>query len=266
MCESQSYLPRPIETDDPSTCEEHPRKHNETESSFLIRDILHALLVPIVELFDRAFSLAVASTHPTRIEDLEHAFSGQGRSAFLWLQCFLASQRERDWCYTNGCPICVAEHSLDSEFSVRMLYAACLLSDVHYPFTLDGPKLPSFRFFLEPLERVLSRDPLYGEGFFERMQPKAVATRNGIEELIHQCVELDMILSQPPSACVSGCQGSSAGNSGRSSLVLGRVGSSISSESGMKVKRGAVARRQMGLQLGEEQWMEQMLRRCWDQL
>jgi hypothetical protein len=34
----------------------------------------------------------------------------------------------------------------------------------------------------------------------------------------------------------------------------------------LKVKRGKMARRQMTLQIEEEKWMDEMLKRCWDQL
>lgn len=221
----------------------------------LVRDILHALLVPVVELFDKAVALAMDTTSATNVEDLEYAFAGQGRSAFLWLQCFLAADAERDWCYTTGCPGCVIEHSLDSEFCVRMLYAACLLSDVHYPFTLDGPKLPSFSFFLGSLENALAKDALYGEDFFERMQAKAAATRNGIEELIHQCIELELSLSQSQTAVSS----PELENS-----MLQPLSPATSNGSGrVRVQRGYVARRQKSLQLEEEQWMTEMLKKCW---
>ena len=247
-----------------SLCDEHTPAHLENASRWLIvRDVLHALLVPVVELFDKASTLAASATHASKVEDLEYAFNGQARSAFLWLQCFLANEREREWCYTRGCPACVAEHSLDSEFSVRILLAACLLSDVHYPFTLEGPTLPSFMFFVDSLKRALAEDPLYGSTFFERTQPKAAATRDGIEDLILQYVELDVALSQPSSP--SGP--SSSASSAQASPVLGALGTNPSAGgAGVKLKRSKMARRQMKLQIEEEQWMSEMLKRCWDQL
>lgn len=151
----------------------------------------------------------------------------------------------------------MVDHSLDSEFSIRLLFAACLLSDVHYPFTLEGPTLPSFRFFLDELENVLEKDELYGADFFERMQPKAIATRNGIEELIYQCIELDNLLSQPTSPVDLATPATSL----PPSPVLGAAGGK-----GMKVKRSKLAKRQMKLEVEEEAWMEEMLKRCWDQL
>ena len=181
----------------------------------------------------------------------------------MWLQCFLSSEKERDWCYTRGCPACVVDRSLDSEFSIRLLHAACLLSDVHYPFTLEGPTLPSFMFFLDSLERALADDPLWGKDFFEISQPKAVTTRNGIEDLIHQCIELDVHLSQPSSTS----DPSSPASSVPASPVLAPLGSDPATPgAGLKVKRSKMARQQMKLQVEEEQWMEDMLKQCWDQL
>ncbi len=244
-----------------SLCDAHTPAYLEDLSRWLlVRDVLHALLVPVVELFDKAVSLAAIVTHACKVEDLEYAFTGQARSAFLWLQCFLSSEKERKWCYTRGCPACVVDHSLDSEFSVRLLYTACLLSDVHYPFTIDGPTLPSFMFFLESLKRALAEDTLYGPGFFEMTQPKAVATRNGIEELIHQCLELDHVLSRASSPSSP----SSPLSSAPASPSLAPTGAAPSS--GLKVKRSKIARRQLKLQVEEEQWMDEMLKRCWDQL
>ncbi|KAK3670296.1 hypothetical protein LTR78_009850 [Recurvomyces mirabilis] len=236
-------------------CEQHTTDHlEELDRWLIVRDVLHALLVPVVELFDKAVTVASQATHATKLEDLEYAFSGSARSAFVWLQCFLSAEKEQDWCYTRGCPACVVEHSLDSEFSIRLLYAACLLSDVHYPFTLEGPTLPSFMFFLDSLARALEQDPLWRDNFYELMQPKAIMTRDGIEELIHQCLELDCILISQAS---SPSDPSSPEASVSSSPVLGPVGGAP----GMKVKRSKMARRQMKLKVEEEAWMEEMLRK-----
>lgn len=244
-----------------SLCDEHTPAHLENlDRWLLVRDVLHALLVPVVELFDKAVSLALLTTHAARVEDLEFAYHDEARSAFLWLQCFLSSEKEREWCYTRGCPCCVIEHSLDSEFSVRLLYTACLLSDVHYPFTIEGPTLPSFIFFLDSLRLALDSDPLYGPGFYERTQPKAIATRNGIEDLIYQCIELDALVGRTSSPS----NPSSPMTSAPASPSLAPIGATPSS--GLKVKRSKIARKQMKLQVEEEQWMDEMLRRCWDQL
>ena len=229
----------------------------------MVRDVLHALLVPVVELFDKASSLAASATCATKAEHLEYAFSGPARSAFTWLQCFLAGGKEREWCYTRGCPVCVADHSLYSEFSIRLLFAACLLSDVHYPFTLEGPTLPSFTFFLDSLERALAGDPLYGKDFFDLTQPKAIATRNGIEDLIYQCIELDVIFSRPSSQ--SGA--SSSTSSGQAVPVPGQMCSGpMDGSPVLKGRRSKLARRQMKLEIEEERWTEEKLKRCRDQL
>ncbi len=219
--------------------------------------MLHALLVPIVELFDRACGVASAITRATKLEDLEYAFTGPSRSAFVWLQCFLSAEKERDWCYTRGCPACVAEHSLDSEFTIRLLYAACLLSDVHYPFTIEGPTLPSFMFFLKSVQSAVEEDELFGDGFLELMQPKAAVTRDGIEELIHQCLELDVVLSQPPTPGAASPVASLP-----ASPIVGPCGGTP----GIKIKRSRMARKQMSLQREEAEWVEAMMQQVWETL
>lgn len=232
-------------------CDHHTPAHLEDlEGWLIIRDVLHALLVPVVELFDKACGVAAAATHATRLADLEYAFTAQSRNAFVWLQCFLSTEQERNWCYTRGCPACVVEHSLDSEFNIRLLYAACLLSDVHYPFTMDGPTLPSFMFFLDSLQRAVEEDELFGEDFFEMTQPKAAVTRDGVEELIHQCLELETILSQPSSP-----DPATPDSSAPASPVMGPIGG----QPGIKIKRSKMARKQMRLKLEEEQWMNSVL-------
>lgn len=68
----------------------------------LHRDVLHALLMPIVQLFNRASEIASAALCSQCPEDLELAFSGEARSAFLWMQCFLHDEEE--WCRSLACP------------------------------------------------------------------------------------------------------------------------------------------------------------------
>lgn len=84
-------------------CEEHATD-NPTDSSawVLHRNILHAVTVPVVQLFTQACRLASAALCSQQYEELELAFRGDARSAFIWLQCFI--HEEEDWCYTRGCP------------------------------------------------------------------------------------------------------------------------------------------------------------------
>ena len=234
-----------------SFCDQHTPADSEDAARWLIiRDVLHALLVPIVELFDKAASVAEQATVAQHAEDLEYAFTGEARSAFVWLTCFL--DEERNWCYTQGCPACVVDHALDSEFTIRLLCTACLLSDVHYPFTLEGPTLPSFMFFLDSLQLALEQDDLYGPDYFYLTTPKARTSRNGIEELIRQSLELDAMLSAPSSSTTS------EAGSAPTSPVLAPLGG----KPRMKVKRSKMAKRQMKLKIEEEQWMESILENC----
>jgi hypothetical protein len=114
-------------------------------------------------------------------------------------------------------------------------------------------------FFLESLEQAINDDEIFGDDFYERMQPKAIVTRDGIEDLIHQCIELDIVLSQPSTP-----DGGSATSSTASSPLVGPL--SDCDEPTMKMKRSKLAKRQMKLKREEEAWIAQMLRTCNEEL
>lgn len=122
---------------------------------------------------------------------------------------------------------------------------------MHYPFTLDGPTLPSFIFYLSSLRTALEADPLWGPDYFESVAPKAAVTRNGIEELIHQCLELDAVLSAPTTPA------SNEALSPRISPVLAPMGGTPGLP---RVKRSKIAKQQARLKVEEERWVEEMMR------
>ena len=87
----------------PSFCPDHANINHEAQSAWLLhRDILHAITMPVVQLHNQASALAGAAVCSQLPEELELAFKGEARSAFLWLQCFVGE--DEDWCYTRGCP------------------------------------------------------------------------------------------------------------------------------------------------------------------
>lgn len=84
-------------------CNNHRTSDAEDSQAWLVvRDVLHALLAPIVALEEHATRVAEAYVRSPRSEDLEFAYYGRGRNAFVWLQSFLSS--DMDWCLSNGCP------------------------------------------------------------------------------------------------------------------------------------------------------------------
>ena len=99
-CRDQHALTAPSN----SFCDFHAASDAQTRETWLLhRDLLHALIMPIVELYRRASALAGTAMCTARSEDLELAFAGEARGAFLWLQCFIAGE-DGDWCQTRGCP------------------------------------------------------------------------------------------------------------------------------------------------------------------
>ncbi|KAK4983139.1 hypothetical protein LTR50_007402 [Elasticomyces elasticus] len=222
--------------------------HGETWT--LNRDVLHALLVPIVELFNKANSLAECGTCSYQPEDREFAYTGEARGAFLWLQCFLAD--EADWCVTKGCPACVVSHALDTEFTIRLSFAACLLSDMHDGSDSGRLALPSFITFVEPLRCALTNDPFWGPGSFDHLERKASTLRHGILALMEQCSDLETLVASPttPQYDDSTCPTASCHSP------------SYKRYAGAPVKRSRFAKRQIKLMEEEEQWVQKMLSAC----
>ncbi|KAJ8107326.1 hypothetical protein OPT61_g8943 [Boeremia exigua] len=98
FCMLRNYLAR-----DTSFCAQHDECDAQTKETWILqRDLLHALVMPVLELFKRASALAEAALCTHKSEDLELAFAGEARGAFLCLQCFV--DEEEDWCRTRGCP------------------------------------------------------------------------------------------------------------------------------------------------------------------
>lgn len=84
-------------------CNLHNNQNAELQDEWLLhRDIIHGLIVPVVELINRASTLAGAALCSDKPEDMELVFRGDARGAFVTLQCF--QSEEEDWCYSRGCP------------------------------------------------------------------------------------------------------------------------------------------------------------------
>lgn len=79
-----------------------PRSKEDEEAWLLQRDITHALVLPVIEIYRYASELARAVLGNRNIFDLELVFRGEARGAFSWLQCFIVE--EENWCSTRGCP------------------------------------------------------------------------------------------------------------------------------------------------------------------
>lgn len=128
---------------------------------------------------------------------------------------------------------------------------------MHYPFTLEGPTLPSFIFFLDSLQTALDTDPLWGPDFFDLTTPKAIVTRNGIEDLIHQCLELDALLTSAPSS-----PSVSNPTTPEASVDTSPVLAPLGGKPGMRVKRSKMARRLARLEVEQGKWVEEMSKKC----
>ncbi|GAM89857.1 hypothetical protein ANO11243_078970 [Dothideomycetidae sp. 11243] len=226
-------------------CGEHKSSSEDHKAWLVIRDILHALLAPVVALQDHAARVAEESLRTIRQEALEYAFYGNARGAFVWLQSFLSS--ELPWCLSTGCPACVVAQAMDSESSLRLLIASCYLSGIESATDLGRPTLPSFEFFIRSINQAMNDDDLWGPSFFDSVEPKAVKLQNAMQDLMYQCqtIELNMTPPESPASVIS----------------MSFLEPSVE---GMPIKRSSFARKQAHMLKEEAQWLRSVVKNCWD--
>ncbi|KAF2737425.1 hypothetical protein EJ04DRAFT_574603 [Polyplosphaeria fusca] len=256
-------------------CTTHAAADESTKQTWLLhRDILHALTMPIVELYKGAQALAQAALCTQKPEDLETAFGGQARNAFLWLECFVSE--DEDWCRTRGCPACATTATLSTESHIRLTIAASLLStaDLPSPTTsasssttstptdANPPQLESETTSLPPLPHILpalraalAADPFWGPTYWPAFLSRASILCKNIQELIAELVDLRALVSSP--AAYPPRAPSYAKRSVTAPIVVEGLGVEGKGK-GMRLKKSKMAKRQ--LRMREEE--EGLLRRC----
>ncbi|MCJ1485797.1 hypothetical protein MMC06_005972 [Schaereria dolodes] len=169
-------------------CEHHSPSTEDIKQAWLLhRDITHAIIMPVLEIYRQASQLAESFLCPRSIFDLELAFRGEARGAFSWLQCLIVE--EEDWCSTRGCPACIVNYVLQSEPTIRLVLAACRLSrSLRKPKA--GRNLPLFDFWRSSLRKVLDTDPFWGPTYSKDIEARAADLETGIQQLVRQCCEL----------------------------------------------------------------------------
>ncbi|OCK77936.1 hypothetical protein K432DRAFT_303071 [Lepidopterella palustris CBS 459.81] len=263
-------------------CVEHDACNTKVRETWLLhRDILHALIMPVVQLFRRASVLAEAALCTRQPEDLELAFGGDARSAFLWLQCFIAE--EEDWCRTRGCPACITTAALSTESHIRLTIAASLLStfpsastpspSANSPAALTGSEtppasptsaptpsglsLPPFPHILPALREALAVDPFWGPDYWSYLLSRASILSAGMQILISECGGLEALVSSPsPPTSPQRKRGAIARN-----MTTGVLDTDFEGPgTGTKLRKSRLAKRQLRMK-GEE--MELLKRRVW---
>lgn len=252
-------------------CSAHSQHDTDSQETWLLhRDILHALLMPIVVLYKRASNLAQAALCATKSEDLELAFSGDARGAFVWLQCFLSEEPE--WCQTRGCPACCTVDAIRTEHHIRLTVAASLLSTAPLPSsTSENPEqaasendtaasrsLPPFPQILPALRAAVEKDPFWGAEYWPYLFNKGVQLSNGIQALISSCVDLEALVASPVTRKPT---------SQRSVAVPGLArlhGRGLGDEEqGMRLKKSKLAKRQLRMNAEEMEIMRRCVLQCW---
>ncbi|MCJ1259315.1 hypothetical protein MMC24_007152 [Lignoscripta atroalba] len=239
-------------------CSNHLPSDKDIEESWLLhRDITHALIMPVLEIYRQASQLAESFLCPRNIFDLELAFRGEARGAFAWLQCLI--MEEEDWCSTRGCPACIVSYVLQSEPTVRLILAACRLSRI-----LRKPKagrnLPLFDFWRSSLRRALDSDPFWGPSHSKDIESRAADLEGGIQQLIQQCCELSEAM---PST--NGRETRSSDKTKSSSTQISTISHGIS-QNPTGLTASLFKKRSSSMSYGTQSWMQKILLGCWTTL
>lgn len=224
--------------------------------------------MPVVALFSRASALASAALCTQRTADLELAFAGEARGAFLCLQCFITE--EQDWCRTRGCPACVVTETLSTDSHIRLTIAASLLSTAAVASPASSPAaeepmdparaLPPLPHILPALRDAVSKDPFWeGPGIWSLLLSRATQLSAGIQALIAECVNLESLVSSP---VVEQRPGQKRGVT--HPIAPFSTGQAVE-EKGVKLRKSKLAKRQLRLKDEEAEMMRRVVLQCWAQ-
>ncbi|EDU45230.1 hypothetical protein PtrSN002B_005608 [Pyrenophora tritici-repentis] len=245
-------------------CATHAQCTPQAKQTWLLhRDILHALIMPVVTLFSRASTLASAALCTQRTSDLELAFSGESRSAFIGLQCFLSE--EADWCRTRGCPACVVSATLSTDSHIRLTIAASLLSTASVATPTqeelrhDSDRtLPPLPHILPALQHAVINDPFWeGSDIWGYILSRATQLSAGIQALIAECVNLESLVSSPTTDRPGAKRGLT-----HPSVPFVASGQTVE-EKGVKLRKSKLAKRQLRLRDEEVELMRRVAMQCW---
>lgn len=235
--------------------------------------------MPVLELFNRASALAEAALCTHKSEDLELAFAGEARGAFLCLQCFV--DEEEDWCRTRGCPgmfnrhviyylhhtniapACITSATLSTESHLRLTIAASLLSTASVATSTSSQPLPSralppLPHILPALRDALSSDPFWGPSHWPYLLSRATQLSAGIQALIAECVNLEALVSSP----IADRPAFLSNNNHLTAPGL-QYASAQSADKGAKLKKSKLAKRQLRLEREEIDLMRRVAMQCW---
>lgn len=243
-------------------CTAHAHSDPDTQQTWLLhRDMLHALIMPVVALYARASSLAAAALCSPRPEDLELAFSGEARGAFLCLQCFIAD--ESDWCCTRGCPACVVTETLSTDSHIRLAIAASLLSTAsggEGEPDEAGCALPPLPHMLPALRDAVAQDPFWeGPDMWSYLVSRATQLSVGVQALIADCIDLASLVAGPETAVSAPTTRALT----HPSAVL--ASAQPAEQKGARLRKSKLAKRQLRMKDEEAEMMRRVALQCWAQ-
>ncbi|KAL5400837.1 hypothetical protein PMIN04_013154 [Paraphaeosphaeria minitans] len=243
---------------DADFCDFHAASDSQTRATWLLhRDLLHALVMPVVELQRRAEALASTALGTSKSEHLERAFAGDARGAFVWLQCF-ATGDEADWCRTRGCPACITTLTLSTESHIRLTIAASLVSTASSqqapqdtPPPSPSPTLPALPHILPALRDALTHDPFWGPTYWPHLLSRATQLCDGIQALMAACAALE---AASAAAVAPTRAAAAAAAATKTAAVEGR---------GVGLRKSKMAQRQLRMRGEETAYMRRCAVQTW---
>ena len=246
-----------------SFCADHTTCDDATKQTWILhRDLLHALVMPVLSLFQRAATLAAAALCTHKSAELELAFSGEARGAFLCLQCFV--DEEEDWCRTRGCPACITTETLSTESHLRLTIAASLLSTstaAATPTAHSALSLPPLPHILPALRAALASDPFWGPDTWPYLLSRAEQLVTGLQALMSECVDLESLVSSPVARQAPPPPHLQHQHRSFTTPTLHIVGDNESS--GVRLRKSKLAKRQLRLKNDEMELMRRVALQCW---
>jgi len=231
-------------------CEHHSSNPQEDLKPWtIVRDLLHALLAPIVALQDHASNIAAEYLKTSRPEDFEFAYAGNARNAFVWLQSFLST--ETSWCLSQGCPACIVTQALDSEESIRLILSSCMLSAIQNDKDFGRPTLPSLEFFIRSMRDAMEDDDLWGTEYFDIVEPRSHDLQEAMQELMYQCQTIEFSMSPPSSPNYA-------------APFEQQLSYFHKTSRGMPIRRSDFAKKQKKMLREEALWLRTVVKNCWD--
>ena len=180
------------QTNTPTTklcCIHSDVNRHQQEAWALHHEILTTLIRPLLTIYTHTKTIAKRTNGP---RDLEFAFSGEARDAFVWLHSFFTLESARGYdTAASGCAACFIDYVLETEPTVRLVLSGCKMLQSLRHASETPKRIPNLDFFIGDLKKAVEKDDWFGKNFWSEVQAKAESLVAGVFEMGVQCMEME---------------------------------------------------------------------------